>query len=347
MNDVVASVIPAPRALPWHAAAVEQLRTAWRRKRLSHALLLQGPDGVGKASLASWLASAVLCERSAGALLDVCGQCASCALINARTHPDLLWVAPEEDKQQISIDQMRAAADRLTRTSYRQGYKVVVVDPAHQMTPAAANAILKTLEEPQPPSLLILVTSHPSLLLPTVRSRCQKVHAPRPDRAAAMQWLSQHAGRAVAPALLEFAGGAPLRALELADGRFDALNEQMTKGVGALLTQQADVTQVAAQWEKEALGERLIWLELWLMSLARAALAGNADRFTFPDGPAPLPSSSRPLNISGVYSIVDRARALRAQLARTALQRELAVESLLFALLDVLAPAGARAGSGG
>jgi DNA polymerase-3 subunit delta' len=242
---------------------------------------------------------------------------------------------------------MRAAADRLTRTSYRQGYKVVVVDPAHQMTPAAANAILKTLEEPQPPSLLILVTSHPSLLLPTVRSRCQKVHAPRPDRAAAMQWLSQHAGRAVAPALLEFAGGAPLRALELADGRFDALNEQMTKGVGALLTQQADVTQVAAQWEKEALGERLIWLELWLMSLARAALAGNADRFTFPDGPAPLPSSSRPLNISGVYSIVDRARALRAQLARTALQRELAVESLLFALLDVLAPAGARAGSGG
>ena len=161
-----------------------------------------------------------------------------------------------------------------------------------------------------------------------------------------MQWLSQHAGRPVPPALLEFAGGAPLRALELADGRFDALNEQMMKGVGALLTQQADVTQVAAQWEKEALSERLIWLELWLMSLARGALAGSADRFTFPDGAAPLPSSGRPLNISRVYAIVDRARALRAQLVRTALQRELAVESLLFALLDVLAPAGARSGSG-
>jgi DNA polymerase III subunit delta' len=346
MNDVAAPLIPDPRVLPWCAGAVEHLRTAWAGKRLAHALLLQGPEGVGKASLASWLAAAVLCERSAGGALDVCGQCTSCALINARSHPDLLWVAPEEDKQQIAIDQMRAAADRLTRTSYRRGYKVVVVNPAHQMTPAAANAILKTLEEPQPPCLLILATSQPSQLLPTVRSRCQKVYAPRPGREEAMRWLAQNAGRAVPPALLEFAGGAPLRALELAGGRFEALNEQMVKGVGALLTHDADVTQVATQWEKEALGERLVWLELWLMSLARGVLSGTADRITFPDGPVHLPSFGRALNISAVYAIVDRARALRAQLARTALQRELAIESLLFALLDVLAPAGPRPGSG-
>jgi len=103
-----------------------------------------------------------------------------------------------------------------------------------------------------------------------------------------------------------------------------------------LLAGQADVTQVAAEWEKDALSERLTWLDLWLSSLARAALSGTADLVTFPGRSTHLPSPSRPLNISGVYSMVDRARALKAQLARTALQRELAVESWLIALMDVL-----------
>jgi ATP-dependent protease HslVU (ClpYQ) peptidase subunit len=146
----------------------------------------------------------------------------------------------------------------------------------------------------------------------------------------------------VDPALLEFAGGAPLRALAYADGSFDALNEQMEKAVGALLAGHADVTQVATEWEKDRLIDRLTWLDLWLNSLARAALAGNADLITFPNRSAHLPSPARPLNISGVYSMVDRARALKSQLARTALQRELAVESWLIALLDVFGPEPAK-----
>jgi DNA polymerase-3 subunit delta' len=332
-------VIPAPRILPWHASAVEQLRQAWSSDRLPHALLLQGADGLGKRSLAAWLAASVLCERSSGAALNHCGACASCTLIHASTHPDLLWVAPEEDKQQISIDQMRAAADRLTRTSYRQGYKVVVVEPAHQMTPSAANSVLKTLEEPTPHSLLVLLTAQPSLLLPTVRSRCQKITIARPSPEAALVWLREETGGDVAPALLTFAGGAPLRALEYVGGKFDALNEQMQKTLGSLMAGRTDVTQVAAEWQKDALADRLVWLDLWLESIARAALAGNADLVTFPGGSAHLPSPPRTLNISGVYSMVDRVRALKAQLARTALQRELAVESWLIALLDVLAPA--------
>ena len=334
-----------PQLLPWQEEAAAQLRKAWSANRLSHALLLQGAEGLGKQSFAAWLACAVLCDKSAGATLRCCGECAGCALFAAGSHPDLLWVVPEEDKQQISIDQVRAATERLTKTSYRQGYKVAIVDPAHLMTPSAANSVLKTLEEPSPRSLLILVTSQPSMLLPTVRSRCQKVTIPRPSREQAIAWLRDKSGRAVDSALLEFAGGAPLRALAYADGRFDALNEHMQKSLGALLAGDADVTQVAAEWGKDGLDERLTWLDLWLSSLARAALAGNADLVTFPGRSAHLPSPSRPLNISGVYSMVDRARALRSQLARTALQRELAVESWLIALLDVFGsePAKQRA----
>jgi DNA polymerase-3 subunit delta' len=334
-----------PQLLPWQEEAAAQLRKAWSADRLSHALLLQGAAGLGKRSFAAWLACAVLCDKSANSTLECCGECASCALFAAGTHPDLLWVVPEEDKQQISIDQVRAATERLSKTSYRQGYKVAIVDPAHLMTPSAANSVLKTLEEPAPRSLLILITSQPSMLLPTVRSRCQKVTIPRPSREQAIAWLREKSGPAVDAALLEFAGGAPLRALGFADGRFDALNQHMQKALGALLAGDADITQVAAEWAKDGLDERLTWLDLWLSSLARAALAGNADLFTFPGRSAHLPSPSRPLNISGVYSMVDRARALKSQLARTALQRELAVESWLIALLDVLGsePAKQRA----
>jgi DNA polymerase-3 subunit delta' len=330
--------LPSPRLLPWHSAATAQLRQAWTANRLPHAILVQGADGLGKRSFAAWLAAAVLCEKSVGGALEACGTCASCALIKAGSHPDLHWVAPEEDKTQLSVDLVRAACEKLSKTSFRQGYKVAIIEPAHQMTPGAANSVLKTLEEPSKGSLLVLLTSRPSGLLPTVRSRCQKLTIAGPTTAEAMAWLQKESGKAVSPALLEFSGGAPLRALEYADGRFDALNEHMLKCIRGLLSGEADVTQVAAEWEKDALIDRLVWLDLWLSSLARAGIAGTDDRVTFPGGPAHLPSPSRPLNISALYSMVDRTRALKAQLARTALQRELAVESWLIALLETLAP---------
>lgn len=338
--------LPSPRLLPWHSAAIAQLRQAWAANRLPHAILLQGAEGLGKGSFTAWLAAAVLCERSVDGQLDVCGACASCALVKAGSHPDLHWIAPEEDKQSLSVDQVRAACEKLSKTSFRQGYKVAILEPAHQMTPGAANSVLKTLEEPTRGSLLVLITSRPSGLLPTVRSRCQKLSIARPSTADAMAWLQKESGKTVSPALLEFSGGAPLRALQYADGRFDGLSQSLQKGIKDLLSGDADVTQVAAEWEKDALIDRLVWLDLWLCSLARTGIAGTAERVTFPAGPAHLPSPSRPLNISALYSMVDRTRALKAQLARTALQRELAVESWLIALLEVLtsAPSGISRG---
>jgi DNA polymerase-3 subunit delta' len=326
--------IPSARLLPWHEKAVEQLRAAWASRRLPHALLLTGADGLGKKELAAWLACAVLCERSQTEL-QCCGTCASCKLIAAGSHPDVVWVMPEEEKTQIAVDPIRAVSERLSKTSYRQGYKIALITPAHQMTVSAANSLLKTLEEPPQDTLLILLTSQPSGLPPTVRSRCQRIAVQRPPTDQALEWLRGHAPDAANAALLEFAGGAPLRAVEYAAG-FGALDEDMRGGLGALLSGRADVTQVAAAWGKDALPDRLTWLDLWLSSVARGALTGNADLITFPARGAHLPSMPRTLNISGVYGMVDRVRALKAQLARTALQRELALESWLVALLQSL-----------
>jgi len=334
----VTQELPKPRRLPWHEEAIAKLNTAWESKRMPHALLIVGADGLGKRELAAWLACAVLCERSVETL-SCCAECASCKLVLAGSHPDLLWVSPEEGKQQIAIDQIREACEQLSKTSYRQGYKVAVVTPAHAMTIAAANSLLKTLEEPSPQSLLILLSSQPSALPPTIRSRCQQIAVRRPSLETALAWLQSENVADASPALLEFAGGAPLRAIEYANGRFEALDKEMQRSVRELLSGEADVTQVASAWAKEGLPDRLTWIDLWLTSAARGALAGSADLVTFPPGSMPLPRGTGALNISGLYEVVDRLRALKAQLARTALQRELAVEAWLIALLECLAPA--------
>ncbi len=330
---------PLIEAPPWHASAIEQARSAWSAGRFPHALLIQGGEGLGKRAFAAWLAAALLCERSASSRLQVCGACKVCAWVKADTHPDLHWVTPEEGKQAISIDQVRSAADRLTRTS--AGYKVVLVDPAHQMTVNGANSLLKTLEEPRPRSVLLLITSQPSALPATVRSRCQKLSIVRPSTHSALTWLATHSAKAADPDLLHFAGGAPFKALDYADGRFAALCEQMHTGLQGLLGGRVDIPQLATEWEKEGLIDRLVWLDLWLTSLCREALAGNAERVTFPSSAAHLPRPASPLNITAVYRVVDRVRELKAQLAKTALQRELAIESLLIALLDALTPPSA------
>jgi len=322
-----------PLAFPWHEPLVKQIESAWLKDRLPHALLLHGQAGLGKRRLAEWVARGLLCGNSRDQL-DACGQCNGCRLAAAGSHPDLMRVTPEEGKHQLSVDQVRAVSEWLSMTSHQQGWKIAIIDPAQLMTIAAANSLLKTLEEPPARSLLILVASSLQGLPATLRSRCQRLGIPRPPAAMALKWLSQVTSQAVSPQVLEFTGGAPLRALEVHDA-FVSLDEEMRSSMTDLLAGRADVTRVAQFWAKEAMPDRLTWLDLWLMSLAREAVAGTGDLVTFPGQPVPLPTSANVLNISHLYRLADRIRELKSQLLRTALNRDLAAEMLLAELLTV------------
>lgn len=338
MADEFKPQAPNPQIFPWHQPLLRRFEAAWRSRRIPHAVMLQGAPGLGKRTLSSWLARALLCETPRDSL-EFCGECASCHLMHAGTHPDFQWVAPEEDKQQISIDQVRLTCERLSQTSGRHGWKVAVIDPAHQLTPSAANSLLKTLEEPTSNSLLMLVTSRPSALPITIRSRCQQWTIYRPSPVDMSAWL-QSSGTAELPGeILDFCSGAPVDAVEYAkSGAFADLNQRMMRAVGDLLTSSADVTQIAQAWNDDRLSERLKWLDFWLCQRARAWIVGSDESITFPMSGAPLPSGPAPLNISAIYDVVDRVRLLRAQLSRTAVQKELAVESLLLELMRAMRP---------
>ena len=217
---------------PW---LVEPLRRVLTTPHKAHALLLHGPAGVGQFQLASALAQAWLCESAAVPMpLRPCGSCASCRLVQSRSHPDLLVLVPEalreslgwttsgdddeggeersgkkkKPSKEIRVEAVRGAIEFATTTSARGRGKVVVVHPAERMNPVAANAFLKTLEEPAGDARFLLCSAAADALLPTLRSRCQAIALPVPPRAGAERWL---AGEGVEEpgVLLDACGGQP------------------------------------------------------------------------------------------------------------------------------------------
>ena len=174
---------------------MEPAWSAWRRAvvagRRPHALLIRGPAGVGKRQLADLITNSLLCETSTAAL--PCGDCRSCRLLHGGVHPDRLVVAPAAPGKAVLVDQIRRLPGFLSLKSQYGAPKVAILPEADRMNVFAANSLLKTLEEPPGDSLLLLVAALPSRLPATIRSRCQSLHVPQPDRPTALEWL-RHRG---------------------------------------------------------------------------------------------------------------------------------------------------------
>ncbi|MBF0109554.1 MAG: DNA polymerase III subunit delta' [Magnetococcales bacterium] len=156
-----------------HREVIRGLRARLNKKSIPHASIFSGPSGIGKATVAAAFIRSLMCTHDvSNDSLGGCGQCDVCHKISVRCHSDVQWVEKEEDKTRISIDRIRELSRFLSLTPMESEWKVAVVDDAAEMNAAAANALLKTLEEPPANSILILVTCRPGMLLPTIRSRC-------------------------------------------------------------------------------------------------------------------------------------------------------------------------------
>jgi DNA polymerase-3 subunit delta' len=154
--------------------------------RLAHALMIEGPAGSGKNDLASAMVARLLCTEDQA---SACGQCRSCILFAGGAHPDYFDVHPEEDSKVIKVDQVRELIGRLDLTTTISARKVAYIHPAETMTASAANALLKSLEEPAGNTVLILVSDHPGRLPVTIHSRCQSICVTQPDSRLVLDWL--------------------------------------------------------------------------------------------------------------------------------------------------------------
>lgn len=289
------------RDLPWLAGPLAQLRDHDR----SHALILHGGAGSGQLMLALRAAQAWLCEQPPGP----CGQCPSCHLVLARVHPDLKVLMPETVQQalgweggdegdgdgeggkgkrkpsrEIKIAAVREAIDWAHTSTSRGRGKVLLFYPADAMNMTASNALLKTLEEPAAGTRLLLCVDDPERLLPTVRSRCQRVRFEPPDAATAEAWLTQQ-GVAGAAALLRASGGEPLAAKALTD---EGLTAEVWSRLPALVA--AGDTQLLASLPLP----RAVRVLQQVCHDAMAQAAGGAPRF-FAPGQVPAGADLAPL----------------------------------------------------
>ncbi len=169
------------RGIEGHDDIVDRFRRAVRNGRLASTYLFTGPNGIGKRMLARELATSLMCTRPTD-LLSPCGECPSCELARQGNHPDLIEVEPAVDKNAISIDQLIGSRENRHREGlchdiamrpYAAARRVAIVSHADTLNTESANCLLKTLEEPPPKSILILLSSSESKQLPTIRSRCQ------------------------------------------------------------------------------------------------------------------------------------------------------------------------------
>jgi DNA polymerase-3 subunit delta' len=249
-------------AYPWQEALWQQLAG---RTQHAHAYLLHGPAGIGKRALAERLMARLLCQQPAG--LDACGQCKSCHLLAAGTHPDNYILEPEEADKAIKVDQVRDLVSFL-------------VEPTESMNVNAANALLKSLEEPSGNTVLLLISHQPSRLLPTVKSRCVQQACPLPSEAMSLAWLQQALPDCSAEEhheLLFLAAGSPLAAVKMHEQGVSAQRAQVVEGVKKLLKQQIAPSQLAESWNAVSLQLLFDWFSQWSQLMLRYQLTRDEE----------------------------------------------------------------------
>ncbi len=312
---------------PWQHEQWSSFVRMMSSDSLPHAILLSGPEGVGKHHFARSLTNAVLCSQ-ADETGTACGQCKHCLLMEANTYPDFVHVVPEEDKNIITIDVVRELISKLHLTRHFDAKKIALIEYADCMNTNAANALLKTLEEPPDETIIILVTSAPLKLPATIRSRCQFVPFHSPSQTQSLDWLNSESSDVEWEALLRVAQGAPLQAMqyhqtELLDQRISVI-----QGFLEVFEADSDPLDIAARIEAVPFLLCLQWIQAVIVDLLRIKGAENPITLENPDFYRPLlalaPRMQVPLLLEFWELVLDRKKIFDKSL-----NRRLFAESLL------------------
>lgn len=297
--------------LPWQLQAWQKLIQRWKNNSLPHGLLFTGNKGLGKHAFAAEFAKLLLCEASK-TQENPCGKCRSCELIHAGNHPDLLQLTLQENSKVIKIDQIREFIATVSQTSYLGGLRIALFMNAHHLHMAAANALLKTLEEPPPNCIFILITDRYANLSPTIRSRCQTVTFSIPPKEIAQQWLTNNvAENSNQELLLRLAEGAPIKALEYADEGRMSQRKSVVEILQKLVEKGADPLAEAAICTKLSLVEVIFDLYSILVDIVRFQQTHETDYVNNTDYVELIKQLGRKINCDMIFNFLNKLDLIR------------------------------------
>lgn len=269
----MSGLLPQP-PYPWLTDAWDNVVARDGARRLPHALLIVGPDGVGCLELARAMAQYLLCLTPQNK--QVCGTCKACLLLRADAHPDLYTVYPEDGSAAIKIGQIRDINEVTAQTAQQGGRKVVVIHPAETMNANAANALLKNLEEPNGECVFLLVSEQPAFLMATVRSRCARIEVGLPTQEEALSWLQRN--QVAQPEnKLRNAKGRPLRVLDWLEKDIWGQRESLLKDLAAVIEGDSHFLDVSKRMLSYGVPWLIEQLLQWLQEAAvhRVSPTGN------------------------------------------------------------------------
>ena len=326
--------LPLDAELPWLRPAQDAFNAALASGRLGHALLVQASPGQGGEWLARWIAARMFCRKPRGASagadavgVQPCGECLDCRRVQAGEQPDLLTLQPIEDSKEIRIDQVRELASELALTSHAGGRKVAILTPAERLNRNAANALLKTLEEPAGAALLLLVTGEPWRLPVTVQSRCTRLRSRAPAEDELVAWLqAQRPGSSAVDwrAALAVLGPEPLKALAVDGAALAGLQRDTERALEDAMRGGLDVVETAERWGKDDYALRVACIERWLAERLRDWGRGKR------------PGAAQAAGPQALFEALDHAREAR-QWAETPINKPLAMERILWRLASASA----------
>ena len=311
---------------PWQTAQWQNVRKLITSNTLPHALLICGEVGIGKFDFARTLCATLLCLNQAESD-QYCGECKTCKLFKAGTHPDFIFTEPQDEGSAISVDDIRALIDSVSLTRNFNTHKVVLIKSAEYMNHNAANALLKTLEEPPEHTVIILVSNRPEKLSATIRSRCQRLLMHNPNQDQALAWLQSEDEDNDWERWLMLARGAPLQALRLRDT--DLLDQRIAviKGFLGLAEANGNPLMGHAKIDDVAVPQLIEWLQSVVLDVVRLKSTDEPIILENADFYRPLLAIAPRLEVRLLMEFWDWLME-RKQIFDTSLNRKLFVEEL-------------------
>lgn len=322
-----------------HEKEKAELQTMLREGRLPHALLFSGPDGIGKRMVAHALAAAILCGRA-----QPCGTCENCRAMQSGTHPDFYELQPEirgKSTRIIRIEAIRELQTIASRYPVLARQRVIIIDDADAMNEAAANSLLKTLEEPEGPVTFILVTSARSALLDTIISRCMPMAFGTLSQTETTEVLRQHDVLGPeAEKLAALADGSPGRALHLqANGGLELRDDAwqfLTKLRKFSLNDIWQTSQQMGDWSREKLGEWFLHLNMFLRDLLILQEDGGSQLLYHPDYREEMLNLLPALTNREIFAMLRLVRDLQKRL-QSNVNLRLQMEGFFLRMRDIIA----------